>query len=633
MATEDHSIETNEADDSSRGRFPWADELDLPEELEGYEDIYPEYFQFDRTPERTEYEHGMFWFWDKKDSTEPILPWDMTISAQAWQIAMAQNPSRVFAIPPAMTVDIRMIAGYVYFSAIPCEDEELIKERTEIFTERSDYYYENFDGLYYGTWKPRVKEIGDEIDALEVPSELPRYVPKDAITQAKGGSQDTLTIQKSYNRLTELALEGWQRHFEFLYLAYFAYLSFQNTCQELFPNISDDSIGKMVSGVEADLFEPDQKLNELAEFAVEHDDLTEVLLGDASPTEKLSQLEDVEGGEEFLARFEETKDPWFYLSYGDGFHSYKGSWIDDLEAPFEHLASKIGRLQDGKSIGRDFEELQEERDELVEEYRSYLDSAAERERFDETYETCLGIYEYAEDHQFWIEHRLHTVIYQKMREFGQLVANEGLLNDPEDIFLFTRFEVAELLEEVCETWALGPTGYVPVAWKQKAEKRHEMVEAAREWNPPPALGDPPEEMNDPLVIMLWGVTTEKINNWLEADSTEEDDDTLDGFGSSTGTVEGTARVIMQTKELDELEDDEIIVCPLTNPAWAPVFPRIKGAVTDDGGITSHAAIVCREYDVPAVTGTGNATSRIETGDKIRVNGQTGAVEILERADA
>lgn len=64
-------------------------------------------------------EHGMFWFWDKKDTTEPILPWDMTISAQAWQIAMAQNPSRVFAIPPAMTVDIRMIAGYAYFSTIP----------------------------------------------------------------------------------------------------------------------------------------------------------------------------------------------------------------------------------------------------------------------------------------------------------------------------------------------------------------------------------------------------------------------------------------------------------------------------------------------------------------------------------
>jgi pyruvate,water dikinase len=596
--------------------------------------MYPEYFQFDRTPERTEYEHGMFWFWDKKDTTEPILPWDATISAQAWQIAMAQNTSRVFPIPPAMTVDIRIIAGYAFFSAIPCEDEELLAERAEVFTERSNYYYENFDGLYRGTWKPRVEKIGNEIDALEVPAELPRYVPEDVIIEGKGESQNTLTLLQNYNRLTELALEGWQRHFEFLYLAYLAYLSFQETCQELFPNISDDAIGKMVSGVQADLFRPDQELNELAELAVElGNPVIDVLTSDASPEEKIAQLETTDDGETFMTQFNEVKDPWFYLSYGDGFHSYKGSWIDDLEAPFEHLDAKITRLQDGKSIGRDFEQLQQEREDVVEEYRSYLDSEVERDQFTDAYETCLDIYEYAEDHQFWIEHRLHTLIFQKMQEFGQLVANEGLLDDPEDIFLFTRFEVAELLEEVCETWALGPTGYVPEAWKQKADERHKMIDAAREWEPSPALGHPPEEVTDPLVIMLWGITTEKVYDWLEAEASDEKANTLDGFGSSTGTVEGTARVVMSTEELNDLEDDEIIVCPLTNPAWAPVFPRIKGAVTNDGGITSHAAIVCREYGVPAVTGTGNATSQIETGDQIRVDGEGGTVEILNHENS
>ena len=81
----------------------------------------------------------------------------------------------------------------------------------------------------------------------------------------------------------------------------------------------------------------------------------------------------------------------------------------------------------------------------------------------------------------------------------------------------------------------------------------------------------------------------------------------------------------------ELEPGDILVCPTTNPSWAPVFTKIKAAVTDIGGLTSHAAIVCREYGVPSVTGTGIATSVIKTGDTIRVDGETGVVTILERA--
>jgi pyruvate,water dikinase len=74
-----------------------------------------------------------------------------------------------------------------------------------------------------------------------------------------------------------------------------------------------------------------------------------------------------------------------------------------------------------------------------------------------------------------------------------------------------------------------------------------------------------------------------------------------------------------------------MVCPCSNPAWAPVFTKIKAAVTDIGGLTCHAAIVSREYGLPAVTGTGIATSVISTGDTIRVDGDTGVVTILKRA--
>ena len=159
-----------------------------------------------------------------------------------------------------------------------------------------------------------------------------------------------------------------------------------------------------------------------------------------------------------------------------------------------------------------------------------------------------------------------------------------------------------------------------------------MFEAAKEWDPSPALGEPPEEVTDPLMQMLWGITTEKVENWLDIESDTGDETNLEGFGSSSGQVEGPARVINDSSDIDKLEEGEVLVAPLTNPAWAPIFPRAAGAVTDDGGITSHAAIVCREYGLPAVTGTGHATSVIETGDLIRLDGETGEVEILEKAE-
>jgi pyruvate, water dikinase len=71
------------------------------------------------------------------------------------------------------------------------------------------------------------------------------------------------------------------------------------------------------------------------------------------------------------------------------------------------------------------------------------------------------------------------------------------------------------------------------------------------------------------------------------------------------------------------------VAPLTAPSWAPIFGKIQATVTDIGGIMSHAAIVCREYGLPAVTGTASGTSRIRTGQRIRVDGNTGKVTVLD----
>ena len=96
-------------------------------------------------------------------------------------------------------------------------------------------------------------------------------------------------------------------------------------------------------------------------------------------------------------------------------------------------------------------------------------------------------------------------------------------------------------------------------------------------------------------------------------------------------VEGKARVIKKVESLAELEEGEILVATTTSPSWAPAFTKIAGAVTDVGGAMCHAAIVCREYGLPTVVGTGNGTTTIKTGDIIKIDGDKGVVEIVTRA--
>ncbi len=85
-----------------------------------------------------------------------------------------------------------------------------------------------------------------------------------------------------------------------------------------------------------------------------------------------------------------------------------------------------------------------------------------------------------------------------------------------------------------------------------------------------------------------------------------------GFAASSGIVEGTARVVKTVEEIGRLKQGDILVCRVTNPTWAPIFQKISAAVSDIGGSMSHAAIVAREYGLPAVVGTGDATVRIRT---------------------
>ena len=101
---------------------------------------------------------------------------------------------------------------------------------------------------------------------------------------------------------------------------------------------------------------------------------------------------------------------------------------------------------------------------------------------------------------------------------------------------------------------------------------------------------------------------------------------MSGVPASPGRATGSVRVIRGPEEFDELQPGEILVAPLTAPAWTPLFTRAAAVVTDVGSAAAHASIIAREYGIPAVVGCSDATSRLQTGMRVTVDGSTGNVE-------
>jgi pyruvate,water dikinase len=207
------------------------------------------------------------------------------------------------------------------------------------------------------------------------------------------------------------------------------------------------------------------------------------------------------------------------------------------------------------------------------------------------------------------------------------MAKEGFLEEAGDIFYLKRHEIPDALFDLYHSWAAPAPAAGPTHWPPIVAKRKEILAALNAWKPTPALGVPPEVVTEPFTIMLWGITSDSIANWLGGGTSA--DGSLTGMAASPGVEEGLARVIFGPDQVNEVQEGEILVAPLTAPSWAPIFGKIKATVTDTGGMMSHAAIVCREYGLPAVTGTGFATSTITTGMRIRVDGSNGKVTILE----
>jgi pyruvate,water dikinase len=103
---------------------------------------------------------------------------------------------------------------------------------------------------------------------------------------------------------------------------------------------------------------------------------------------------------------------------------------------------------------------------------------------------------------------------------------------------------------------------------------------------------------------------------------------LNGSPVSPGSVEGLVRVVLNPRQAN-LRPGEILVCPGTDPSWTPLFLSAGGLVMEVGGMMTHGAVVAREYGIPAIVGVDQATRRLHTGQKIRIDGSTGLIQLLD----
>jgi pyruvate,water dikinase len=592
-------------------------DVPTPEGAEGWVEMYPYYLRFDES--RRAEEEGKFWFYNGMHFPEPMPPFDM-ITGGSCYLSIGLYQGRVFQIPTVLGIEHRVVNGYVYITANEVTDPAVIEQRLEVFQPRIGFYYENWDSLV-ARWQKEVDRAIAELEALEIPRLPELEDEQELIHDHKLGSNYRLIT--AYDRCLGLYNELNQLHFELLLLAYGAYLTFFQFCQTAFPDIALQTLTQMIAGYDTTMNRPDDELKALARAAVDGG-VDGAFEEGRSPEEVVAALEGTDAGRAWLGELDRRKHPWFLMSTGDGFYHHHRAWADDLRLPFSAISDYVTRLKQGEGLERPTAQLLAERERIGDEYAELLSSDEEREQFHQLLGLCRNVFPHAEGHKFFIEHWGTSIFFNKLREVGDVLVEHGFLESADDLFLLSIHEVHEALMDLGLAWAGGSRGHGPGHWPPKVAERKRVLDVLAQWTPPPALGIVPDVINDPTVQLLWGVTAERLREWARGD----EDGEVRGYAASSGIVEGVARVVRDVNEIGSVQPGEVLVCPVTAPSWGPVFPKIAAAVSDIGGMMSHAAIVAREYGMPAVVGTGHATKRIKTGDRVRVDGDSGVVTIV-----
>jgi rifampicin phosphotransferase len=404
---------------------------------------------------------------------------------------------------------------------------------------------------------------------------------------------------------------AWALHFEIVFVAQLPVSLFDEFYRDLFGDERPFAAYALVQGFDNLTVRGGTELWKLSRKAQELP-VVRSIMEEFEPGEVMSALEDSDEGRSFLASLHTYLSEWGQRGSMWGLSST--SWIEDPAPVMKYLKDYIS--QPDRDPDHEMHQLAAEREQLI---------AAARERLAAYPEPVRGQFEFllkaaqdgnvlSEDHGHWIDFRVCYQARQVFMEFGRRFADAGVIGNPGDIFHLTP-------DEIRETASLLPDGEISrmsiVAERQAEIERYAMVSL------PPVVGTlppgpPPVNPMTQMLGKFFGTTPEPSG----------DPDVLNGASGSPGVARGTARVVRSLADAARVRSGEILVAETTAPPWTPLFATVAAVVTDTGGILSHCAVVAREYRIPAVVGTGVATSMIVDGQIIEVDGDRGTVTII-----
>jgi pyruvate,water dikinase len=365
-------------------------------------------------------------------------------------------------------------------------------------------------------------------------------------------------------------------------------------------------MGRLQSSLEDRNWDSVEDLWKLKDEVKGDSDLSAAFEGETA-ADVMQALETSDRGRTFIEeRIVEHQKAFGYKSIWSHEFAFK-TWREDpapiVEAIRGYIATDYDYPSNIEAVRKDLEAAKVEVMEGVE--------GDNRAKLQEALDLSLGMNPLTPDHHFYIDQGTNARLRIALIAIGGKLADAGVLDGAEDV-MYLRYNELRLL-------MADPSAFDA---HEIVSDRRDYREDAAERRPPSWAGTATKTALDFPYNALWGFPEKFYAG--EPSTTGE----VKGLAASPGVVEGPARFVASLDEFDQVKDGEILVCRMTNPAWVVLFTKISGLVTEAGGAVSHPAVVAREFGIPAVVGTTNAGERIKTGDRIRVNGGTGIVEIL-----
>ena len=523
-------------------RFPFFHEAKAPAGAEGWESMYPYYLV---PSEETQAHEDAAVLVRRHHALVPRLP-PLRQHRRRGRLpgrGHLQHPH----LRPAGLAGPGRARGRTATSISPrwrVTDPERIQERAAVFQKRAGYYYANWDELY-GKWKTKMEGAIDSLQSISFPT-LAEYDPDQVVDEARGRS-DAMAVIENYHRLIDEFFAIWQYHFEFLNLGYGGYITFFQFCKQAFPLITDQSISRMVAGVDVLAFRPDDELRKLAQLANDLDLVDDGHRRRHDGRACWPRSRPPRTGGPGSPPSTRPATPGSTTSPSTASPTTRKPGTPTSSIPLGSIARYARKIAAGEDISRPIERLRAERDEIVDEYRALL-TADEAEQFDELLDLARTVFPYIEEHNIYVEHWSHNVFWQKCHELADAAWSTPASSPrPTTCSTSTASSWTRCSPTSCSR---GRSVFRPAA---SSAGRPRSSGASPSWRPcrRPLRRRPTasrrSEVTDPFAVMNYGVTTERVNDWLGASDGESN--TLNGIPGSLGVVEGPVRVLRSEKDL------------------------------------------------------------------------------------